>query len=55
MDDCTIAVSNLCLIKNFKAGLYEHIEVTDPGKLHWMLGIEIKQDRDACITMIHLS
>ena len=42
VDDCTIAASNLCLIKDFKAGLRKHVEVIDLGKLHWMLGVEIK-------------
>ena len=40
--DCTITASTPCLIKDFKARLREHVEVTDLGKLHWMLGIEIK-------------
>ena len=42
IDDCMIAASNTRLIENFKAGLCRHIEVTDLGELHWMLGVEIK-------------
>jgi hypothetical protein len=42
VDDCTIAASNIRLINEFKAGLHEHVEVTDLGELHWMLGVEIK-------------
>ena len=42
IDNCTITASNLCLIKDFKAGLCKHVEVTDLGELHWMLGVEIK-------------
>jgi hypothetical protein len=53
VDDCTITASNICLIEKFKAGLCEHIEVTDLSKLHWMLGMEIKQDHEANI--VHLS
>ena len=53
VDDCTIAATNLRLIEDFKASLCKHIEVTDLGELHWMLGIEIKQDQDARI--IHIS
>jgi hypothetical protein len=53
VDDCTIAASNIRLIEEFKAGLREHIEVTDLGELHWMLGVEIKRDREA--NTVHLS
>jgi hypothetical protein len=53
VDDCTIASSSLRLINDFKAGLRKHVEVTDLGELHWMLGVEIKRDRDA--RTIHLS
>ena len=42
VDDCTITASNLRLIEEFKAGLRKHIEVTDLGELHWMLGVEIR-------------
>ena len=53
VDDCTIAASNLTLIEEFKAGLRKHVEVTDLSELHWMLGVEIKRDREA--STIHLS
>jgi hypothetical protein len=53
VDDCTIAATCLRLIEELKAGLRQHVEVTDLGELHWMLGIEIKRDRDA--RTIHLS
>lgn len=53
VDDCTITASNTCLIKEFKAGLREHVEVTDLGELHWMLGVKIKHDCEA--QMVHLS
>jgi hypothetical protein len=53
VDDCTIAASNSRLIEEFKAGLRQHVEVTDLGELHWMLGVEIKRDREA--QTIHLS
>jgi hypothetical protein len=39
VNNCTIATSTAHLIKDLKAGLSRHIEVTDLGKLHWMLGI----------------
>ena len=53
IDDCTIAASNLRLIEAFKAGLRKYVEVTNLGELHWMLGVEIKRDREARTT--HLS
>ena len=53
VDDCTIAASNLRLIEEFKAGLRKHVEVTDLGELHWMLGIKIKRNWDK--GTIHLS
>jgi hypothetical protein len=42
IDDCTITASSLDLIEGFKADLRKHVEVTDLGELHWMLGVEIK-------------
>ena len=53
VDDCTITATNACLIEDFKAGLHKHVEVTDLGALHWMLGIEIRWDREA--GTVHLS
>jgi reverse transcriptase-like protein len=53
VDDCTIAASSACLVDDFKAGLHRHIEVTDLGALHWMLGIEIRHDRE--VGTVHLS
>ena len=34
VNDCTITASNMYLVEQFKAGLYEHIKVTDLGKLY---------------------
>jgi Reverse transcriptase (RNA-dependent DNA polymerase) len=53
MDDCTIAVTAITLINRFKAEITKHIEITDVGKLHWLLGIEIRCHREKCT--IHLS
>ena len=53
VDDCTIAASQPRLVEDFKTGLSKHVEVTDLGELHWMLGIEVKRDRAA--GKIHLS
>ncbi|GLB45851.1 putative reverse transcriptase (RNA-dependent DNA polymerase) [Lyophyllum shimeji] len=43
-DDCTIVGASIDLITDFKARLAEHVEITDLGELHWLLGIEIKRD-----------
>ena len=53
VDDCTIAATNSRLVDALKAGMRQHVEVTDLGELHWMLGIEIRHDRDA--GTVHLS
>src|SRR5882762_9673082 len=53
VDDCTIAATTIALVIEFKTALRKHIEVTDLGELHWLLGIEIKRDRTH--RTIHLS
>jgi Reverse transcriptase (RNA-dependent DNA polymerase) len=53
IDDCTIAVSSPERVVDLKAGLAKHVEVTDLGALHWMLGIEVRRDREA--GTVHLS
>jgi transposase InsO family protein len=47
VDDCTIAANNSAAVNALKAGLRKHVEVTDLGELHWMLGIEVRRDRAA--------
>jgi len=53
VDSCTIAASTIWLVDDIKDGLHKHIEVTDLGALHWILGIEIL--RDCKGRTIHLS
>jgi len=53
VDDCLIVATTIRLIKELKAGLRRHFEVTDLGELHWMLGIKVKCNRPGCI--VHLS
>jgi hypothetical protein len=52
VDDCTIAASTTRLVEDLKARLSRHVEVTDLSELHWMLGIQVSRDRDACTTSI---
>jgi hypothetical protein len=53
VDDCTIAARTRHIIIEFIDGLKKHLDVTDLVELHWMLGIEVKRDREA--KLIHLS
>ena len=42
VDDCTLIASTAALISGFKAQIAKHVEISDLGELHWLLGIEIK-------------
>ena len=53
IDDCTLIASTAALISGFKAQIAKHVEISDLGELHWLLGIEIKQNREA--RTIHIS
>jgi transposase InsO family protein len=53
VDDCTIAANSTTAVDALKAGLRKHVEITDLGELHWMLGIEVRRDRAG--GTIHLS
>ena len=46
VDDCTIASTSLALMECFKKGLAAHVEISDLGELHWLLGIEVKRNRE---------
>jgi hypothetical protein len=41
VDDCTIATLSANLISSFKENISDHVEITNLGELHWLLGIEI--------------
>ena len=43
-DNCTIATSDLKSVESLKRGVREHVEMTDLGELHWLLGIEIRRN-----------
>jgi hypothetical protein len=53
VDDCTMTATTIQLIHDLKDGLRQHVEVTDLGELHWMLGLEVQRDRVG--HTIHLS
>lgn len=46
VDDCTLAASSLDLIAQLKNDIRAHVEITDLGELHWLLGIEVTRNRD---------
>ncbi|KIO08044.1 hypothetical protein M404DRAFT_78898, partial [Pisolithus tinctorius Marx 270] len=46
VDDCTIAATLLSEIEEFKKDIRKHVEITDLGELHWLLGIEVTRNRD---------
>ena len=53
VDDCTLIASTITLIAGFKAEITKHVKITDLGELHWLLGIEIKRNRE--LRTVHLS
>ena len=52
VDDCTIALSKQELIDELKTCIKEFVEITDMGELYWLLGIEVKRDREACTILL---
>ncbi|KAL5480798.1 hypothetical protein ACEPAI_9738 [Sanghuangporus weigelae] len=46
VDDCTLAASRSALIDKFKSDFSKYVEITDLGPIHWLLGIQIKRDRE---------
>jgi len=42
VDDCSIVASAQLLINRFKIEIRKHVDITDLGALHWILGIELK-------------
>ena len=51
IDNCTITASLMALITDFQ--ITKHIEITNLGELHWLLGIEVKRNYEH--RTIHLS
>ena len=46
VDDCSIVASPQPLINRFKIEIKKHVEITDLGALHWILGIEVQRIRE---------
>lgn len=53
INNCTIASTTILLIEQTKMAIHKHVEITDLGELHWLLGIEIIRNRET--RTIHLS
>jgi hypothetical protein len=46
VDDCTIVATSQPLIDGFKIAIRKHVEITDLGEIHWILGIEVRRVRE---------
>ena len=46
VDDCTVMGTSIYLINKFKTKISKHVEITDLGEIHWILGIEIRRNRE---------
>lgn len=49
VDDCTLAAKTMDEISKLKSQIRKYVEITDLGKLHWLLGIEVTCNHDECI------
>nr|GAT59056.1 predicted protein [Mycena chlorophos] len=45
VDDCTIGGTNTALVNEMKSGFARYVEIVDLGEIHWLLGIEVKRNR----------
>ena len=52
VDDCTIVANNLPVIRKFKIEIAKHVEITDLGELHWILGIEVRRIRERRLLLL---
>jgi len=48
VDDMAVAGKNLEHVQKFKKDVAKHVEITDLGELHYILGIQVKRDHTAC-------
>ncbi len=46
VDDCTIVANTSSLVTGFKSEIAKHVDITDLGDLHWILGIEVLRIRE---------
>jgi len=48
VDDCIITGNSSTAIANFKEQIHQCYTITDIGPIHWLLGIKVTRNRDAC-------
>ena len=53
VNDMAVAGKDHACIQNFKKDLTRQVEITDLGELHYILGIQVKRDRVACIISLN--
>ncbi len=46
VNDCSIVASSQPLIGQFKIEIKKHVDITDLGDLHWILGIKVQRIRE---------
>ena len=46
VNNCTLVSTSLRLIDWVKNSIKEFVEIMDIGEIHWLLGIEVKRDRE---------
>ena len=46
VDDLTIMTSSMDLMERVKMVLKKKFKISDMGEIHWILGFEVKQNRE---------
>ena len=46
VDDCTLVATRHALITKLKSDISQYVEISDLGPLHWLLGIQVKRNRE---------
>jgi len=46
VNNCTLVSISLGLIDWVKNSVKEFVEIMDIGEIHWLLGVEVKRDRE---------
>jgi len=46
VDDCSIVANSSSLITGFKTEIAKHVDITDLGDFHWILGIKVLHIRE---------
>ena len=49
VDDITLCTITPVVAEHFVTALRQHVEVTNGGPIHWMLGMEIVYNKSSCV------